>query len=98
MMKAEASRSVTTGWIAATKRLCMVLAMNAPLITSSSKLHARNAPDDELVEAWLMVVLYPGEERACCEGMVHSEYEAIVSPKIRLTETIESWSNALMSK
>jgi hypothetical protein len=42
--KADASRNVVRGCIAAMQRLLAVLGMKAPLITSSSKAHARKVP------------------------------------------------------
>ena len=45
MMNVEAISNVIAGWTAAMQRLLAVLDTKAPLITSSSKLHARKVPE-----------------------------------------------------
>ena len=71
--------------------------MNPPLITSNSRLHARNAPStNSLMLAWLWWVIQESREPAA-KGMAQMMLEAKARPNIRLSVIIESLSIALMT-
>ena len=80
------------------QRLLAVLEMNAPLITNKWKLQARNAPRaNSLILGWRLCCIEENSE-PIVRGIVQRRFEAMVSPKMRLRETIESGSRSLMTR
>lgn len=75
------------GWIAETSRLLRTLLMNAPLIMTSSKPQARNAPN---TNSFTIAFLSNGETgRLTSTGTIHIRVETKRSPKNLLAEIID---------
>jgi len=79
-------------------RLSIVLDKKAPLITSSSKLQAKNAPRTNSFRLGWGLCNTQDKNEPSAKRTTHMRFEASVSPNVRLRETIESESKALMMK
>lgn len=94
---ADAGSIMAAGCRIAIPKLFGVLETKAPLITSSWRLQARNAPTrNSLMLDWMLPCIQETREPTA-RGTVQIKFDATERAKMRLSETIESWSTDLIA-